>query len=138
MAYTQETHNSWVRSEAMLAAANCEVDLGFYREAINNYRSSIELATMSGKLSNQFLPGLNIGLAYTRLGEYEQAITQISETLERMKSVHVPRTFAWGQLAMPLREMEISRQRWSGTPHRQAPVASNRPYHSFTIAWLPN
>ena len=98
MAYTQETHNSWVRSEAMLAAANCEVDLGFYREAINNYRSSIELATMSGKLSNQFLPGLNIGLAYTRLGEYEQAITQISETLERMKSVHVPRTFAWGQL----------------------------------------
>lgn len=98
LAYAQETHNSWVRSEAMLAAANCDLDLGFYHDAIESYRGAIELAAMSGKLSNQFLPALNIGLCYVQLGDYERAKVQINATIDQLKSVRVPGTVAWARL----------------------------------------
>ncbi len=95
---SQGVDDSWVRSEAMLAAANCDVDIGFYHEAIDNYRAAIELAAMVGKLSNQFLPALNIGLCLTMLGDHEAAIEQLTATIERMKPHRVPRMIAWGQL----------------------------------------
>lgn len=86
MAITYE--NNWVHSEALLAAANCDTDLGNYQEAIVGYEAAIELAEIIGKLSNQFLPAMNIGLCLIELGRAEEAITLLSDIIERM----APRT----------------------------------------------
>ena len=98
LAFSREIENGWVRSEALLAAANCDVDIGFYHEALDNYRAAIELAAMNGKLSNQFLPALNIGLCLTMMGDYDAAIEELTQTIERMRPHRVPRMIAWGQL----------------------------------------
>jgi tetratricopeptide (TPR) repeat protein len=96
LAYSQELHNSWVRSEAMLAATNCDMDLGYYDDAINTYRAAIEIASMNGKLSNQLVPSINIGLALVMLGRYKDAIDQLIPTIGRLKTYR--RIKACGQL----------------------------------------
>lgn len=98
LAYSRETHNSWVRSEAMLASANCDVDIGAYGDAIDSYKAAIELAAMSGKLANQFLPALNIGLCLTLSGDHTAAIEKLTDTIEQMEPHRVPRMVAWGKL----------------------------------------
>ena len=96
LTHSQEIHNSWVRSEALLAAANCDVDVGLYREAIDNYTLAIEVAEMSGKLSNQYLPSLNIGLCLTLMGEHAAAVEHLTRELDRIANHRVPRIAAGG------------------------------------------
>lgn len=86
---SRDLQNSWVQSEAILAAANCETDLGFYERAIRNYEVCSELAVMAGKLSNQFIPAMNIGLCNTQLGRYEQAIDDLTALIDRMATLGI-------------------------------------------------
>lgn len=95
---SRRIQNSWVQPEALLAAANCEVDLGFYDQAIERYRVAIELATMIGKLNNQLLPAMNIGLCLTMLGRDDEAIVALSELCERMESQRITRLLGWTRL----------------------------------------
>lgn len=84
IAYGSELQNNWVHPEAVLAAANCETELGFYKQAIANYEISIELAELVGKLSNQYIPAMNIGLCNVQLGKFELAVEQLTELITRM------------------------------------------------------
>ena len=79
-----EYQNNWVHSEALLAAANCDTDLGNYQEAIIGYQAAIELAEMIGKLSNQFIPMMNIGLCLVELGRADEAVTALTNVITRM------------------------------------------------------
>lgn len=98
--YSHQINNSWVRSEAMLAAANCDIDLGYYEQAIEGYRAAIEIASMDGKLTSQLAPASNIGLALVMLGRYEEAISQLNPVIARL-SVH-SRLRAHGQFYLGL------------------------------------
>jgi tetratricopeptide (TPR) repeat protein len=84
----------------MLAAANCDMDLGYYDDAIDSYRAAIEIASMNGKLSNQLVPSINIGLALVMLGRHKDAIDELIPTIGRLK-VH-RRMKACGQLYLGL------------------------------------
>ena len=83
--YSRKLGNSWVQPEAILAAANCEVDLGFYEEAIENYEVSTELAVMIGKLANQYIPAMNIGLCRVQLGQPEQAVEDLTSLIKNLE-----------------------------------------------------
>ncbi len=100
--YSDEIHNSWVRSEAMLAAANCEIDLGYYDEAIAGYREAIEIASMDGKLSNQLVPACNIGLALVMSGRYEEAISELRCALTQIDNYSRLRAHAQLYLGLAL------------------------------------
>lgn len=89
-----ELQNSWVKPEAVLAAANCELDLGYYDESIENYRVAGELATMIGKLQNQFIPAANIGLARVLMGDYEKAIDELTLLIQKMETLNLKRLSA--------------------------------------------
>lgn len=80
---------SWVHSEATLAAANCEIDLGFYEEAMAGYQAAIDLAKTLGKLNNQTHPQMNIGLLLTFTGQHEEGIAYLNALVEQIES-HVP------------------------------------------------
>src|SRR5690606_26081033 len=71
--FSRELKNSWVQPEAVWAAANCETELGRYEQAMESYQIAIELAGMIGKLANQFIPAMNIGLCQIQLGRHQEA-----------------------------------------------------------------
>src|SRR5690606_2647813 len=95
---SKQTENSWVPPDAVLAAANCEIDLGFYEEAIENYTIARELASMVGKLQNQYIPAINIGLSYTFMGDHQRAIDELSSLLEELESLNMLRLVAPARL----------------------------------------
>lgn len=94
--YSREMANSWVQPEAVLAAANCEVDLGFYKQAIANYEVAHELAVMIGKLANQFIPMMNIALCHIQMRDFDEAIIVLSSLLDRMKTQRLFRLSSYG------------------------------------------
>lgn len=95
---SRELQNSWVQPEAVLAAANCEIDLGYYEDAIENYQLATELATMAGKLNNQYIPPMNIGLCYIYMGDYDTAIEHLTSLIATMESQTIYRLTAPARL----------------------------------------
>ncbi len=95
---SRQLTNSWVMPEAVLAAANCEIDLGYYDEAIRNYQLATELAVMVGKLHNQFIPRMNIGLSYVFMRDYKTAINVLTELIDHMESLTIDRLTAPARL----------------------------------------
>lgn len=91
---SHQLKNSWVKPEAVLAAANCEIDLGFYERAIANYQLASELASMVGKFQNQFIPVVNIGLCYTFMGEHQLAVDELTSLLDKMETLKLQRLSA--------------------------------------------
>lgn len=100
LALSRELDNSWVMPEAILAAANCEIDLGYYEDAIANYQMATELAQMAGRLHNQFIPPMNIGLSYIFMKDYDKAIEVLTELMEEIKSHSIHRQLAAPSLYM--------------------------------------
>ncbi|MCO5226467.1 MAG: AAA family ATPase [Thermomicrobiales bacterium] len=94
---------SWVQSEAMLAAANCEIDLGFYDEAMAGYQAAIDLARTLGKLNNQTHPRMNIGLIFTFTGRHDAAITYLNALVDEIgghvPARHISSAFFYGGMA---------------------------------------
>lgn len=88
---SRDLGNTWVQPEAVLAAANCEIDLGYFEDAMHNYRLSTELAVMAGRLHNQFIPPMNIGLCHIFMGNNEEALEILDELTETIDSRSIPR-----------------------------------------------
>ena len=95
---SRELTNSWVMPEAVLAAANCEIDLGYYQKAIQNYQLATELAVMIGKLHNEFIPRMNIGLCYVFMRDYKTAIDVLTDVIQEMEAQTIDRLTAPARL----------------------------------------
>lgn len=91
---TREKKSYWVQPEALLAAANCEIELGYYEEAIRSYKMAMELAIISGHLHNQFIPPMNIGLCHIRQGHNQKAMEDLSELIRAVDKQSIQRLAA--------------------------------------------
>lgn len=96
--FSRELKNSWVQPEAVLAAANCETELGLYEQAMESYQIAIELAGMIGKLANQFIPAMNIGLCQIQLGRHQEAAEGLEELIARLRSQQLFRLASFAHL----------------------------------------
>lgn len=91
LSISRDLENTWVQPEAVLAAANCEIDLGYYEDAMHNYQLSTELAVMAGRLHNQYIPPMNIGLCHIFMGNYEDALEVLDDLVATIETRSIPR-----------------------------------------------
>jgi tetratricopeptide (TPR) repeat protein len=69
-------------AEALLAAANCEIDLGMYERAIGTYQQAIGFYRSAGDHRGEVLCTLNMGLANVQLGDFDEAIVILDSAME--------------------------------------------------------
>lgn len=78
--------NFWVQPEALFALANCEIDLGFYEQALESYSNVEDLAGMVGKPQTRYIPMLNVSLIHTLMGNHQKAINLLLEAIDEMNA----------------------------------------------------
>jgi tetratricopeptide (TPR) repeat protein len=69
-------------AEALLAAGNCENDLGMYQKAIDTYQQAVTYYRAAGDHRGELLCTLNSGLANTQIGEYDEAILILNQAMD--------------------------------------------------------
>lgn len=69
-------------AEALLAAGNCEIDLGMYERAITTYQQAINFYRSAGDQRGEVLCTLNSGLANVQLGDFDEAIVILNAAME--------------------------------------------------------
>jgi len=69
-------------AEAMLAAGNCEIDLGMYDKALDTYQQAVTFYRAAGDHRGELLCSLNSGLANVNLGEYDEAVIILNNTMD--------------------------------------------------------
>lgn len=67
-------------AEALLAAGNCEVDLGMYESAIETYKEARRTYTRSHEVRGEVLCDLNTGLCLIQLRQWDAAIALLRTT----------------------------------------------------------
>ncbi|MCO5215418.1 MAG: AAA family ATPase [Thermomicrobiales bacterium] len=77
---------SWANAEAVLAAANCEIDLGFFQEALDRYQVAIDIARTLGKLNSEIVPTMNIGLCLTFMGRHRDAVCHLEALVKQIEA----------------------------------------------------
>ena len=78
-------------AEALLAAGNCEVDLGMYETALETYRRARTIYSRSGEARGEILCDLNSGLCHLQLGNWGAAIQILTIALEATQTLRTPR-----------------------------------------------
>lgn len=84
--FTKHIKDTWVRSEALLAIGNSNIEVGFYEEAIQNYSDAEKQGRRMGKLSLYVNPYINRMLCYCQLQRYDEAESQLEELVEWMSA----------------------------------------------------
>jgi tetratricopeptide (TPR) repeat protein len=69
-------------AEALLAAGNCEIDLGMYERAISTYQQALSFYRSAGDHRGEVLCSLNSGLAHFHLGDYDEALVILNGAME--------------------------------------------------------
>lgn len=69
-------------AEAMLAAGNCEIDLGMYERAISTYQQALTYYRSAGDNRGEVLCALNSGLANIQLEDYDEAIVILNNAMD--------------------------------------------------------
>jgi|GEM_PF-5427130 len=94
-------------AEAMLAAANCEVDLGRYQTAIDAYTRAEELYARSSTVRGQIITALNIGLCHIQLGNAVEAASLLRTTRTTTETLRTPRlrAFACHYLSLAMEQL---------------------------------
>lgn len=69
-------------AEALLAAGNCEIDLGMYERAITTYQQAVNFYRSAGDQRGEVLCTLNSGLANVQLGDFDEAIVILNASME--------------------------------------------------------
>ncbi|HWV23363.1 MAG TPA: hypothetical protein VNZ58_04165, partial [Thermomicrobiales bacterium] len=70
-------------AEGLLAAGNCEVDLGRYETAMSTYARGRAAYRRSHEIRGELYCDLNTGLCLIQLKRYDEAIALLQKTLER-------------------------------------------------------
>jgi tetratricopeptide (TPR) repeat protein len=78
-------------AEALLAAGNCEVDLGMYETALGTYRRARTIYSRSGEVRGEILCDLNSGLCHLQLEDWRAAISILTGALETTEALRAPR-----------------------------------------------
>jgi tetratricopeptide (TPR) repeat protein len=86
--------NQRYAAEGLLAAANCEVDLGRYDIAVGMYQEAASTYHEAGDLRGDALCQLNTGLCQIQLGAWERSLQVLTETREFFQELRLPRLLA--------------------------------------------
>lgn len=89
--HVRQIRKTWVKPEALLALANCDIELGFYERAMEGYREAGEMGRMIGKLPNQVIPMLNTALCLIQLKRNQDALDLLDDVMERLRVRSVAR-----------------------------------------------
>jgi tetratricopeptide (TPR) repeat protein/energy-coupling factor transporter ATP-binding protein EcfA2 len=77
-----ELNNDHFTAEALLAAGNCENDLGMYQKAIDTYQQAVTYYRSAGDHRGELLCTLNSGLANIQIKEYDEAILILNQAMD--------------------------------------------------------
>lgn len=83
--------NEPFEAEALLAAGNCEVDLGMYETALGTYRQARTIYSRSGQVRGEIVCDLNSGLCHLQVGDWMAAIHILTSALEATRTLRTPR-----------------------------------------------
>lgn len=94
--------NDAFAAEALLAAGNCEADLGMYETTIKTYKEARRLYARSGELRGDLVTALNTGLCYIPLMRLDEAVTILQTAVEATETLQTPRlrAVAWYYLGL--------------------------------------
>ncbi len=85
-------------AEALLAAGNCESDLGMYDTAIETYRRARRIYARCGELRGEILTALNTGLCKIQVGDWQEAVTILVDVSRTVDSLRTRRLHAISRL----------------------------------------
>lgn len=94
--------DEWLAVDALVAAANCQTDLGLYRRAIAAYEQAVTQARAAGYRRGVAIGLINIGLCRAERREWELASDALHDVLSLVTETTMPRTVGNAELYLAL------------------------------------